>query len=136
MTVIDASVYVALVNASEPDHERSWTWFEQSKVAGEMISAPTILLAEVAAAISRGSGDAALVHQVVRQLENANMVELVSVTRTMARQAAAIAAEHRIRGCDSVYIALARQLDTGLVTLDHQQLERGNAVVVVSEPRA
>jgi predicted nucleic acid-binding protein len=52
----------------------------------------------------------------------------------MAEQAASVAAEHRIRGCDAVYIALADQLDDVLVTLDRQQLERGAAVVAVREP--
>jgi predicted nucleic acid-binding protein len=136
MPVIDASVYVAIINVKEQDHTQSWAWFEQSKMAGETIYAPTIMLAEVAAAISRGSKDPVLAHQVVQQLEQTNVIELVPVTRTMAAQAASIAADHRIRGCDSVYVALARQLSTSLVTLDHKQLERGSAVVATCEPRA
>jgi len=45
-----------------------------------------------------------------------------------------LAAEHRIRGCDAVYVALARQLDMPLITLDRQQLERGAAVVATRVP--
>ena len=57
MAVIDASVYVAFINAKEKEHTSSWAWFEQTKKEQQTIAAPVILLAEVAAALSRGVGD-------------------------------------------------------------------------------
>jgi predicted nucleic acid-binding protein len=134
MAVIDASVYIALVNAHEREHSSSWAWFEQAKAADESIVAPVILLAEVAAALSRGAGDPALAHRVVQQLARSEVIELIPVTMAMAEQAAVIAAEHRIRGCDAVYVALADQLSDPLITLDRQQLERGAALVTVRAP--
>jgi predicted nucleic acid-binding protein len=134
MAVIDASVYVALVNAHERDHSDSWAWFEQTRAADESIVAPVILLSEVAAALGRGVGDPTLVRRVVQQLVRSEVVELIPVTLAMAEQAALIAAEHRIRGCDAVYVALADQLSDTLVTLDRQQLERGAALVDVRVP--
>jgi predicted nucleic acid-binding protein len=134
MAVIDASVYIALVNAHEREHASSWAWFEQTREAGKSIVAPVVLLPEVAAALSRGIGDPTLAHRVVRQLTQSELIQLIPVTTVMAEQAASVAAEHRIRGCDAVYIALADQLDDVLVTLDRQQLERGAAVVAVREP--
>jgi predicted nucleic acid-binding protein len=134
MPVIDASVYVALVNAQESDHGSSWAWFEQAKIAQESVVAPVILLAEVAAALSRGIGDPSLAHRVVGQLLRSSVVELTPVTGVLAKRAAAIAADHRIRGCDAVYVALAERLNDHLVTLDQQQLERGAVVVTVRKP--
>ena len=134
MAVIDASVYVALVNAHEKEHASSWAWFEQARAAGESFVAPVILLAEVAAALSRGMGDPTLAHRVVQQLAHAEVVELIPITMAMAEQAAEIAAEHRIRGCDALYLALADQLSDTLVTLDRQQLERGAALVTIRAP--
>lgn len=134
MAVIDASIYVALVNAHESDHSSSWAWFEQAKTAQEPVIAPVILLAEVAAALSRGIGDPVLAHRVVGQLLRSSVVELTPVTAALAKRAAAIAADHRIRGCDAVYVALAEQLNDHLITLDQQQLERGAAVVTVRKP--
>jgi predicted nucleic acid-binding protein len=52
----------------------------------------------------------------------------------LAQRAAAIAADHQIRSCDAIYVALAQQLGTELVTLDQQQLERGVAVVTTRIP--
>jgi len=134
MAVIDASVYIALVNAHESEHSSSWAWFEQVRATDESVVAPVILLAEVAAALSRGMGDPTLAHRVVQQLARTEVIELIPITMTMAEQAAEIAAEHRIRGCDAVYVALANQLSATLVTLDRQQLERGAALVTVRVP--
>ena len=134
MAVIDASVYIALIHAHEKDHTTSWAWFEQAKAAREPIVAPVILLAEVTAALSRGIGDAVLAQRVVGQLAHSGLIELVPVTLAMAERAAAIAAEHRIRGRDAIYVALADQLSDCLVTLDRQQLERSAAIVSAREP--
>ena len=134
MPVVDASVYVALINANEPDHASSWAWFESAQAAQEPIVAPAILLAEVAAALSRGVGDATLAHRVIQQLMQARTIELLPVTLAMAERAAAIAADHRIRGCDALYVAAADRLNDHLVTLDKQQLERAGALVSVRVP--
>ena len=135
MAVIDASVYVALINAQEPEHAASWAWFEAAREAREPLAAPVILLAEVAAALSRGVGDPPqLALQVVRQLEGASVIELVPVTPPLASRAAAIAASQRIRGCDAIYVALAEQMGARLVTLDAQQLERAAAIVETRRP--
>jgi len=134
MPVIDASVYVALINTHEADHASSWAWFQEAQAAGEPILAPVILLAEVASAISRGIGDSTLAHQVVEQLGHSKVIELVPITPTMAERAAAIAADREVRGCDAIYLALAEQMDDYLVTLDRQQLERGAEVVATFKP--
>jgi len=135
MAIIDASVYVALINEREVGHASSWAWFQQAQSEEELIVAPVILLSEVASAVSRGSGDPAVAHQVVEQLKRANIVELVAVTPPLAERAADIAADTKIRGCDAIYVALAEQLNDDLVTLDRQQLERGAAVVTTRKPR-
>ena len=56
MAVIDASVYVASINAHESEHGSSWTWFEQAKAVQEPVVAPVILLAKVSTALGRGVG--------------------------------------------------------------------------------
>ncbi len=134
MAVIDASLYIALINADEPYHASSWAWFQQAQAAGEIFSSPVILLAEVAAGLSRGLGNPVLAHQVVQQLQQAQLIELTPVTSPLAERAAAIAADHQIRGCDAIYIALTEQLNDYLMTLDQQQFERGAAVVSTRKP--
>lgn len=135
MAIVDASVYVALVHAGEPGHTDSWAWLQDLQSRGERLQAPCILAAEVAAAIGRGMDDSDLAHRIVQQLLTANVVELVPVSIQLAGRAAVIAADHRVRGCDAVYVALAEQEGDVLVTLDRQQLERGSAVVRIQRPK-
>jgi predicted nucleic acid-binding protein len=134
MPVIDASCYIALINADEPDHAATWAWYWQTRPIRQPLIAPSILLAEVAAAISRGTGDANFAHRTIAQLLQSKSLEIVPVTSVLAERAAQIAADHKVRGCDAVYIALAVQSGEPLVTLDRQQLERGAAVAVTCRP--
>ena len=91
-------------------------------------------LAEVAAALGRGLGDAELADYAVGILRSRRWVDLFPVTQALATRAAKIAAEHKIRGCDAIYVALAQQLGMELVTLDGDQLDRGAAVIKTRTP--
>lgn len=132
--VLDASVYVALLRATEPAHAQSWRWVRQARQRGERLVAPALLLPEVAAAISRGSQKPLLARRVAELLTRSALIELVGVTPELAGHAASIAADHRLRGSDAVYVALAEELGHPLLTLDRQQLERGSEVVTTREP--
>ena len=134
MAILDASVYLALINNHESEHAASWRWFRQAQNNREIISAPVILLAETAAALSRGVGNIALAHQAIEQLKNSPVINLTPVTADLATLAAGIAADHQIRGCDAVYVALAAQLNDYLMTLDKQQLDRGANIITTRQP--
>ncbi len=134
MPVVDASVYVALINAHEESHAESWAWLRDLHSSGEEIAAPVILVPEVAAAISRGLDEPELAWRAVQQILSRNVVELVPVVTKMAERAADIAIDHRIRGADALYVALAEHRGDELVTLDRQQLERGAAVIPTRRP--
>jgi predicted nucleic acid-binding protein len=134
MAVMDASVFVAMLNPHEPGNTASKAWFQQELLQGKKISAPAILMAEAAAALSRGVGDKAQAHQMIRQLKLSTSIQLYPLSLALAEQAAVIAADYRIRGCDSVYVALAQQLGETLVTWDKEQLQRGMAVILTTQP--
>jgi predicted nucleic acid-binding protein len=134
MPVIDASVYVALVNTHEEHHSRSWLWFKKAQENAESIIAPTILLSEVAAALSRGLDDSVLAIRVITHLKRSGLVELIPVTISLAERGATIAANHQIRGCDAIYVSTAEQFHESLITLDQQQLDRASSVIQTLEP--
>lgn len=48
--------------------------------------------------------------------------------------AAELAAQHQIRGCDAIYVALAQQRGATLITLDNQQRQRVPPNVVARTP--
>jgi len=134
MAVIDASVYVTMLDANDPERANCLAWFTTAATTDETIVAPSLILSEVAAAISRGRGDAELAKAIVRTLEESAVVNLVAVTPQLAKRAGVIAADQRVRGADAVYLALAQQLGDVLVTLDRQQLQRGAAVAQTQHP--
>lgn len=134
MAVIDASVYVAIMNPNEVGHDSSMAWFKQEHLAQRHISTPVIFLAEVASAMSRGLEDGELARRVIQQIKRHRLINLKPVTANLAERAAYIAAEHKIRGCDAIYVALAEQLGEELITLDNQQLQRGTAVIATRQP--
>ena len=133
MPVLDASACVALFKSDEQGHKASREWLAQAGQGDEPIVAPAILLAEVAAALGRGLGDLMLTDEALRMIRF-GFVEIFPVTETLAAKAATIASRQRLRGCDSIYVALAEELKMELVTFDQEQLQRGAAVIQVRTP--
>jgi predicted nucleic acid-binding protein len=134
MAVIDASVYITMLDTRDPEHTNCLAWFTAAATSDEAVVAPSLILSEVAATISRGHSDAELAKAVAATLAGSAVIRLVAVTPQLAKRAAIIAADQRVRGADAVYLALAQQLDDVLVTLDRQQLQRGAAVAATRRP--
>jgi predicted nucleic acid-binding protein len=121
MAVVDASVILSAILPGEPDHKASKAWLDNLIQSGDQFSAPTILLSEVAAPLGRAYNQPELAKQIIKTLVNAPFINLVTVTIPLANRAAEIAADYKIRGCDSLYVALAEALNEELITLDNQQ---------------
>ena len=134
IVVLDASVYVAMLKQEEPNHAASQKWFNETLTSGTPLAAPLPFLAEVAGAISRSTGDSQLAEDVLAQLQALGVIEFIPVNDNLGVRAAEIAARHRLRGCDALYVAVAEQLGAELVSLDQEQLERGTAVVPTRQP--
>ncbi len=131
---IDASVFLNAFNPSEPGHEASHqmlAWLQKHAVP---IIAPTLVLPEVAATISRVQRDAGLAREFANALSHLPNLVLVALDSTLAQQAADAAAQHRLRGTDAVYAAVAIRFGCTLVTLDREQRERLNKVLTSRYP--
>ena len=59
---------------------------------------------------------------------------LFPLDETITELAVDVAVKHRLRGSDSVYVAVARQQGTTLVTLDQEQYKRGSEAVPSQTP--
>lgn len=132
LPIPDASVVSAFFISAESGHGPSNDWLRTTTQAGIIISAPAILLTEVAAAVGKASGTLAEVQRAINNI--LALIRIHSVDEALATRAGEIAATHGIRGCDAIYIALAESLGDELVTLDDQQLIRGAAVVRTRKP--
>jgi predicted nucleic acid-binding protein len=62
-------------------------------------------------------------------IENFPGIQQFSLDLSMAKRAAEIAVEHRLRGADAVYVAVADAVDAALITWYQEMLKRCPAAV-------
>ena len=134
--VVDASVWVSRLVASDINHTASHKWLEAHVAGGGLMVVPVIVLAEVGGAISRRSGQPRLGRQAIESLLRLRALRLVAVNRALGEAAAHLAADLALRGADVTYVALAQQLSLPLVTWDSEQLARAAKIVVAYTPPA
>ena len=100
--------------------------------------APMIFVIEVASVIARETlppnNAEADAHRVVSQLYALPIMRLVPVDQALVDKATDLAADHKIRGADALFVALARQLSLPLVTFDKYQLKQPQTLVVTIRP--
>jgi predicted nucleic acid-binding protein len=134
--VVDASVWVARLIAQDAFYDLSRRWLDVQRAEGVQFVSPTLLLVEVAAAISRRTGDSELAQKATEALENLPDLRLVEMDQSVVQTAVCAGADLGVRGADALYIAIAQQLTLPLATLDTDQSERASRVVetwVISE---
>ena len=134
MYVIDASVHVADARPQELHHAKARELLARIAAEGQVVYLPMIVLAEVAAAISRGTGRPSLARRLTAALLRVPHFQFVPVDDALGRLAAQMAADHQIRGSDAVYVALAQQKGATLITLDRQQRERVPPTITARTP--
>lgn len=124
MYCIDASVLTNSVISKEEFHEYSKRLLTFIKEHEIMVVVPEIVLPEIASAISRGTGDpyrAIAFASKLRQLPNFIFIPIDS---GLADSSSKFAAIYGLRGCDSIYVAVASLFNAKLVSLDKQQRKR------------
>jgi len=131
---VDASVFLNAFNPGEPGHLESQRFLSRLRDSASPIIAPTLLLPEVAGAIGRGRMDADLARRFVAALRRLPHLLLITLDARLAERAADLAAQHRLRGSDAVYGAVALQFGSTLVTLDLEQRRRLRGVVPTLRP--
>jgi predicted nucleic acid-binding protein len=131
---IDASVFLNAFNPYEAGHEESHRLLTQFQEQATPIIAPTLLLPEVAAAVSRGREDENLAREFAIALSRLPHLVLVPLDMALAQQATDLAARYRLRGNDAVYAAVALRFGSTLVTLDREQRERVAEVLTARYP--
>ncbi len=135
LVVVDASLWVARLVPQDVFYESVKTWMAAQRADGVQFVAPGLLLAEVAGAVSRRTGDSKLAQQAVKTLSNLPDLRLVEMERSLAVKAADLAARLGLRGADAFYVAVADGLKLPLITFDDDQRTRAaNCVTVLPPP--
>lgn len=134
MMVADASVWVSRFLPEDAFHHASRTWLIDVTLAGMVIFAPTIVLAEVSGSIARRTDNEQLGYQIVQQIRQLPTLQLITVDDVLGQLAAQIASTYRLRGADAVYLAVAHRFQVPLVSWDREQLARAAALVTTYQP--
>jgi predicted nucleic acid-binding protein len=129
--VVDASIWVSRLVPQDEHHERCQKWLLQQRAAGVTLVSPSLLLPEVAGAISRRTGDADLAERAIQSLQALPGLRLVEMNQTVIQISAQLAASCGMRGADAIYAAVARHLNIPLATLDADQRAKAAKAVQI-----
>jgi predicted nucleic acid-binding protein len=132
--VVDASVWVSWLRPSEAHHAPSSNWMEQYHFAEGILVVPAFLLIEVAASISRLTGDTKKAKETVRQIASINNIQIMAMDNNLIQYSVEIAANLRLRAGDAPYVAVAHQLHIPLISWDKEQLERASSLITTFTP--
>jgi len=132
--ILDASVGAALVLPTDPFHAAASAWLRPAMLARADLVAPALLLPEVAGAVRRATGKAADAELAREHMLALVGLVLVDLTLARAEESGRLAGALGLKGCDAVYVALAKEFDDVLVTFDREQYERAQGVVRVAWP--
>src|SRR5262245_6939765 len=133
---IDASVFVNAFNPHEDGHDGSLAFLATIHRQSDPVIVPSLLLVEVASAVARATNDSEGALAYAESIAALPYLSVIPLTSALARQAASLAAAHRLRGADAVYVAVARRYGTTIVSRDRDQRARGGAVVTCRTPEA
>jgi predicted nucleic acid-binding protein len=131
---VDASVFLNAFNPYEAGHEHSHRLLARFQERANPVIVPTLLLPELAAAVSRGREDESLARQFAAAVSRLAHLVLVPLDMGLAQQAADVAASYQLRGSDAVYAAVALRFGCTLVTLDREQRERVSGALPACYP--
>lgn len=136
MLTVDASVWLNADSPAEPNHADSRALLDHIAAARLPVVVPTLLLAEVAGAISRTRGDAVVARDYANSLSALPFVRWVPLDDGLAARAMTLAADRALRGADAVYAAVALAHGCDLVSLDREHLTRLPPVLTTLTPAA
>jgi predicted nucleic acid-binding protein len=123
---------VSAARPSEALYPLSYRFLQKAK--GAEIFCPTLILSECAAAIARPTGDSILSRRLVSLIRHFPGMTLVALDKGIAAHAAEIAIENRLRGADAVYVAVADDFDSALISWDEEMLKRSAETVLAMSP--
>lgn len=132
--VLDPSVLVASVSQMEDGHQVSRALMRQLAASPIQILMPVIGLPELASGLGRGRRSQPTAFRLLARFRETPNLHLRPVFEPLADAAAELALSHRIKGCDAVYVALAREMQIPLITLDQEQAKRAPVEVRALTP--
>ncbi|MFW6195547.1 MAG: type II toxin-antitoxin system VapC family toxin [Chloroflexota bacterium] len=134
--VVDASVWVSRFTGVEDRYNTSRIWLGERIRDRVTMVVPSIALPELGGALARRVGTEEPARRAVRLMFQIPGIRVVTIGDALGRLSAQVAVENRLRGADSIYVALAHRLGVPLVTWDKQQMDRAGPLALAMSPWA
>jgi predicted nucleic acid-binding protein len=134
MIVIDASVWLSFLLKQDVNHSATQPWLTEVLVNKAPIAAPILLLAEVGGAMSRRLGSVEMGAKAINRLLSIPTLRLVEMDHALGIQTSRIAANHRLRGADACYVAVAARLNIPLVSWDQEHIDHTAGLIAAYTP--
>ena len=131
---IDASVFVSAAMPSEAQFDDSNLFLDHIRLHPQVLQCPMLLLPEVAASLARRTDNAEVGQNSIYWVTQFPTMSLLMLDMVRTLQASQIAAMYRLRGADAIYVAIAQEFGTTLITWDREMLTRGLSAVSIMTP--
>lgn len=125
---VDASVWVAAQDPSDPLNAASRLFFIHAVAAGLTIHVPAFALVEVACALGRKLRDGAKGQRLAELIFDTTAAKQHPVNVLLLSKALAVGSAKFLRGADALYSATAEILGCDLVSWDNEHIQRAGAV--------
>jgi predicted nucleic acid-binding protein len=125
--VIDASVWVAAADATDPFCAASRQFLEAVAARGLPVALPALARLEVACALARRLRDAPAARHIADGMVRSPLVSEHALDAALIDSAVAAGTDAFLRAADAVYLALARNLGAAVVTWDGELIRRADA---------
>ena len=132
---VDASVFVNAFIPTEEGSDQSLAFIIELRNRQIPLIQPTLFFPELIASVARKKNNAVLALALAEDIRKSTNLTLIPLDENLADFASEVAANHRLRGSDAVYAAVALRFGTELITLDKEQLERLPNVLPVKAPK-
>src|SRR4029079_12234897 len=129
MYTLDASVVARDFDPGDPEYAACHKLIAQLDQRAIPVIVPRLLLAEIAGLARRLTRDPIRARLVVDAWRAFTHVQIVPLDDALLDTAAEIAADYALRGADATYVAVARQYNCTLVSLDREQRQRAAPIV-------
>ncbi|MCX7790950.1 MAG: PIN domain-containing protein [Chloroflexaceae bacterium] len=134
MYTLDANIFIRDAIPNDPEHVMCHALLARLYESSTSIVLSTLVLAEIAGALSGSYRDPIRARLEVELLRELHIIKYIPLDDALAQEAADIAADRALRGADAVYVAVARRHGCALVSLDREQRERAAPLVRALTP--
>ena len=129
---VDANIFASRYRETDENHAEAVAFFDLCEEPLVQFCAPVVLLPEVSGALSRIHGAARFGELAVTRILGLPRLKLRPIDFAFAERAARLAARFRLRGVDALYLTLAEENKSILVTRDKEILKAASVAEVIT----